>query len=265
LRNARLPKIRFDFDATENHSKATQSIKEHMMKSINIRAVIPLMTVVLLGASMASEAADTILERRDVAAFDRVVVRAIGDLHIEQGDKEGLIVQAEPRAVTKITTVVKGGTLYIEMNGPVKTRERIRYHLTVKRLRGVVSDGCNDILAAGPLRAEDLEVVATGSGAVKIKHLVAETLRVRMTGASDVKVSGTVREQAVTIEGSGEYAAERLDSRRARVVVGGAGHARVSASDELAVEISGAGDVMYFGNPRVRQKTTGVGSVERGA
>jgi hypothetical protein len=88
---------------------------------------------------------------------------------------------------------------------------------------------------------------------------------VRLTGATDGSVAGAVREQSIAIEGSGDYRAERLASERARIVISGSGSARVSAAAGARGGDLGAGEVACLGEPRVRQRITGAGSVERAA
>jgi hypothetical protein len=202
-------------------------------------------------------------EQRAVSGFDRIVFHTVGELHIVQGDREALLIEAEPRVIPKVTTIVKDGALHIDLVGNVSTQQPLRYHLTVKRLRGIVSEASGEINASR-IQTDRLDVVLAGSGPLKIADLAAETFQVRVTGSADVSISGVVRGQSVAIEGSGEYAADRLMSRLARIVITGSGSARVSAAEELTVEIAGSGTVTYIGNPRVRQQITGAGSVERG-
>lgn len=219
--------------------------------------------VAALTCAVAVAGAETGRERREVAGFDQVVLRTVGDLYLEQGDSEALIVEAEPSVLPKVTAVVKGGALYIDLTGNVSTQQPLRYHLRVKRLRGIASEASGEI-SVGRLQTDQLDVLLSGSGTLKVAGLAARRLRVRMTGSTQVSVAGTVHEQLVSMEGSGEYEAQRLSSRIAQVVIGGSGRARVNASEQLAVDISGSGTVTYFGNPDVQQRVRGAGSVERG-
>src|SRR5262245_29326508 len=217
-----------------------------------------------LASSLGAHGAGTISERREVSGFDRVVLRAVGELQIEQGDREGLVVEAEPRVLPKIETVVKSGTLYIDVTGSFSTQEPLRYRLSVKRLHGIASEASGRI-AIGRLQTDELDAAMAGSGTLRIARVEARTIRVRVSGAANVSAAGTVNDQSIVIEGAGEYEAERLTSERARALVSDSGSARLSASEELVADVSGSGAVAYVGNPRVTQKITGAGSVRRAA
>ena len=65
------------------------------------------------------------------------------------------------------------------------------------------------------------------------------------------------------VDVAGDYRAEDLDSREARVSLSGLGSAFVRVRDHLDVTISGAGSVKYVGSPTVEKQVTGVGRVER--
>jgi hypothetical protein len=58
-----------------------------------------------------------------------------------------------------------------------------------------------------------------------------------------------VRAQSVAIEGSGDHRAERLASEKAQATISGSGGVRVNAREELAVDLSGSGEVPYLGVP----------------
>ena len=76
-------------------------------------------------------------------------------------------------------------------------------------------------------------------------------------------LSGTVDSQVVTVNGSGDYDGENLQSRTAKIAVDGAGDAVVRVSSGLDVTIRGVGSVEYIGNPQVSQSIQGAGSVEQ--
>jgi Putative auto-transporter adhesin, head GIN domain len=231
---------------------------------LGLRPFLRATAIAALAFPLGAHAADAIRENRDVSGFDRIVLRAVGDLQIEQGDGEALAVEAEPRLLPKIVTTVKAGTLYIDVVGSVSTQQPLRYHLRIKRLQSIVSEAGGSI-RVGRLQTDHLAIGMAGSGTLGIARLEARSVQVRVSGAAEVSLAGAVRAQSVAIEGSGDYRAERLASERAQVAISGAGEARVNVKEELVVDLSGSSDVTYLGDPRVRQKITGAGSVRRGA
>jgi hypothetical protein len=65
----------------------------------------------------------------------------------------------------------------------------------------------------------------------------------------------------LTIAGSGQVWAARLESRRARITLQGSGQATVWAKDDLNATIAGSGRIAYYGKPQLSQTIAGSGSV----
>ncbi len=86
-------------------------------------------------------------------------------------------------------------------------------------------------------------------------------MTITIGGTGTVKISGETDSQAVFVTGSGEYRAEDLRSKEAKVAVAGAGSAVVKASDSLDAKVSGAGSVEYIGDPTVDQDVSEAGRV----
>ncbi|WP_256856763.1 GIN domain-containing protein, partial [Variovorax sp. KK3] len=71
------------------------------------------------------------------------------------------------------------------------------------------------------------------------------------------------RDGRLAITGMGRYAAPRLASERAEVVIDGNGEAQLAASRALAVRISGVGHVRYLGEPAITRDVRGIGTIEK--
>jgi hypothetical protein len=214
----------------------------------------------LVGQSGHAVAAPTIRQPRAVAGFDRVVLRSVGELTVRQAEHEALTVDAEARLMAQISTTVKDGTLYLETTGTVQTEEPIRFELTVRTLRAIVAEGSGDVRLNG-LRGPAVKLAAAGSGGIDARDLQVGELEVLISGSGRVATDGSARSQSVLISGAADYRGERLRSRAARVTISGAGEATVDARDNLNVRISGSGDVVYAGSPRILQDVSGAGTV----
>jgi hypothetical protein len=116
---------------------------------------------------------------------------------------------------------------------------------------------------ADTLRADDLRVDVAGASSLKIGDLQANRLWLDGSGAISADIAGKVGTQLVDLSGAGSYRAGALVSDKADVRVSGAGKAIVNAASLLKVDISGAGVVEYFGDPKIEQQISGVGKVRR--
>ena len=183
-------------------------------------------------------------ESRNVSGFEKVQLRGIGNLSIQQTDNESLTVGAGEDIVPKIRTEVVNNRLIIgpKSNTSVLTTEPITYKLTVKDL-------------------DALEV--SGSGNVEAEGIDTDRLAVTISGAGDVKISGKADKQEINISGFGNYQAKDLESKEVKVNILGSGSAIVNVSEQLDAKISGSGSVEYIGNPTVKQDVSGAGRVNK--
>jgi hypothetical protein len=63
--------------------------------------------------------------------------------------------------------------------------------------------------------------------------------------------------------GASHLKAEGLAAKRGKVHCEGVGNAAVTVSEQLDASADGASSVSYGGSPKVKQKTSGVGSVTK--
>ena len=239
--------------------------REMPERTVSINLVYRTVGVVLVSVfAAAAGAAEMAKETRVVSDFDRVVLRAVGDLTIEQGEEEKLVVEAEKNVLPKLASQVRSGVLYLDVTpGKLSTEYPIRYYLTVKRLSRIASEGSGQV-SAGKLTVPSLELELSGSGSVSVTSITAKDLTVKLGGSADVNIAGgTVTTQRISIDGAGDYAAPRLESAHAAVSIDGSGDVVLNARDTLSVEINGSGDVHYHGNPALSRAIAGAGSVTR--
>jgi len=203
-------------------------------------------------------------ETRAARDFDRVALSGIGTLTIEQGEEEGLRIEAEDNLMPYVETEVVGRqlTIGIQPRANLRPTKPIRYSLSVRDLERIEVSGSGDVRAAD-LQASDLTIVISGAGDADLPGLSADRLTVRLSGAGDLTVTGQVDDQVVHIDGAGTYTARDLASQVAEVDVSGSGSATVRVSERLETTVSGSGSVRYIGDPVVEESVSGAGSVRQ--
>jgi hypothetical protein len=181
-------------------------------------------------------------ETRQVSGFTKIDLSGTGEVTIEQGGTEALIVEADDNVLPALTSKVSDSTLKLDKKPgtTLRTKNPIRYRVTVKELTG-------------------LEV--SGSGTVQARGVTLQTLRVDISGAGAVILSGSAVEQDIQVSGSGRYEAAELPSQKVTAEISGSGQVNVAVSRELKIDISGSGTVTYSGDPSVQQDVSGSGRV----
>lgn len=224
-------------------------------------------------------------EMRDVSGINGVDLATLGDLTIEVGDTESLLIEAEENLMPYIETKMRNGMLRIQIQdgANLRTTKPVRYYLTVTGLDTISISSSGDIhapdlaaerfsivvassgdLVMGDLETDGLDVKVSSSGNVTIGELNANSLEVDIGSSGNVDIAGgTAKTQNITINSSGRYTAEGLTTDRADVRLNSSGSARIWVREQLTARLNSSGDLIYRGDPEVDATTKSSGNVIR--
>ena len=209
-----------------------------------------------------------VTETRDVKDFDEVALQGRGDIILEQGEVESVIVEADEALMPHVKAEVEGRRLVLGLEHwwdhllhPVAPLHFRVSAVTVNR----VSISGSGSVKAGPLQSEDLHLDISGSGEMALAQLTARAVSLGVSGAGKLTASGETESVAVRISGSGNVQTGELAAQAAEVRISGSGNVKVNAAQTLDVHISGSGSVIYRGQPQVSQRISGSGSIEHAA
>jgi len=196
-------------------------------------------------------------------AFDRLELGGSARVVVVQGDRDQAFIAGDDEAQKGVEVQLADRQLVIRPTGGWKIwrNGKLFVQVEMRELRQLSVSGASDVLAPGPLRADQLKLSISGAGNVRLDQLEARQLLFTISGAGDGQLGGHVDEMALQISGKGKVVADRLQAQRARVNVSGIGNVVVWVTDELSAHISGVGSVDYFGNPAVQRSVSGMGSI----
>lgn len=201
----------------------------------------------------------------ELAPFSQLDFHGIGHVHIQEGDTPSCKIEAHTRIMPYIVTQVVNNTLVIRYRHlsifPPIDIGPINFYVTVNGLRKIRANGAGSIHCPH-LASDQFDLVFRGAGAASLT-LDAVDINTSISGASRVQLAGKATRQSVEINGAGACLAEDLQSQWCRVSVNGAGKAKVSVAEHLDATISGAGRVLYRGNPTIQQRVSGAGAISR--
>ena len=202
--------------------------------------LLPLLVLTACNEDTIKGSGNVTTENRPVGKFTAIRLSGIGQLSIERGEAESLTVTVDDNLAPLFTSEVKDGTLYLSVVSGKRPSRTAVYKATVSDLR-------------------DVEV--RGAGSVEASKLDGETLSISISGAGSAKAAGRADNLTLSISGAGSLNAAELKTRRAKVVVSGAGDVTVNASDALDARVSGAGAIRYIGSPKLTSQVSGAGSI----
>jgi hypothetical protein len=248
------------------------SKRDHRLREVAVKTLlIAVATICMTLATSGGYAADVLIETRAVASFSRIEVEGQAEITLRQGRTEAVTMEATGQGLKQIRTDVRGRTLRISMDdqghwwqwmtsGSATRTPRITIDLI--QLERIEAAGAVNI-TADSLKANELRLEFAGACKLKIGDLQATKLRLDGAGAIKAEIAGKVAEQSIDLSGAGSYLAVDLISDNVAVQVSGAGKAIVNARTLLKADVSGAGLVEYAGNPRLEQEISGIGKIRR--
>ncbi len=203
----------------------------------------------------------TAQQTRAVGDFTGIKAGDAYEIKITQSDANIVKVNAPESAQGQIKTEVKDGILVISTEGNIKDDDGISIAISIKSLSSLDVSGAADVKSENQLTCDKLNITTNGAGDIHL-DLKATDIKADISGAGDLTLKGTAQMLDVTVSGAGNLKAANLETLKIKAKVSGAGDAKVNAVQGLDADVSGAGSIIYKGNPTDRNvNISGAGSV----
>ncbi|MGI6479538.1 MAG: head GIN domain-containing protein [Salinivirgaceae bacterium] len=125
---------------------------------------------------------------------------------------------------------------------------------------GRFSGSCNSKIRF--LSATEIFVNASGSSDVVLHDIDAEQCQITLTGSSDAYLSGKSKCLKLSSSGSSDVIAKGLVSQICEASFSGSSDGNVYVTDNLNISVSGASDIVCYGNPQnVKKSVSKAGSL----
>lgn len=90
-----------------------------------------------------------------------------------------------------------------------------------------------------------------------------EDVELNIKGAGSIKLSGEAKNTDISIKGGANIDGLDLKTDKAIIHIEGAGNVSINASDVLDASLKGVGQILYKGNPKLRDSIDGLGKIEK--
>jgi len=211
---------------------------------------VSLLALILAAAAAASAQEERRSESRAVSGFTGVDIGGAMDATIEVGGGYEVRIEARADVLSKIVTEVRNGVLVVkhdkslmEKSGLGKKRGKVNVYVSLPSL-------------------EDLDI--SGASNAKVSGVNSDSIRIDISGASDVTIGGYVRTADIDISGASDLEAIGLTTDTAEIDASGASSVKLSVTSSIRADASGASSVCYAGSPTVQIDTSGASSVKGG-
>lgn len=109
--------------------------------------------------------------------------------------------------------------------------------------------GSGRIFFEDSVHSSALAIKISGSGGVSLQGVKAEKTTALILGSGSIKASGTTKEISAEVRGAGSISAQQIVSETGTCDIVGSGKIYIHANSVLDASVSGAGAVIYTGNP----------------
>ena len=148
-------------------------------------------------------------------------------------------------------------------NVNLRSSSSIKVYVAGPDFKRFEASGACDIISENRVNSsEGIAIDLSGASNVNL-DLKAPKVSVDLSGAGSIKLKGETKDLSVDGSGSTEIRCFDLLAENVKVEISGAGDADVYASVKLDVQVSGAGTVRYKGSPSINQNISGAGSVKK--
>jgi preprotein translocase subunit SecG len=239
----------------EQVSKQSKIISK---KNKTMKRITAILTGIILIGSLNLHA--QISQERQVGDFTGIHQSTSADVFISNGDRNMVTVKADEHAIDKLTTKVKNGILYIEVEGSIRNARTLEVYITMKRIDYIKNSGSGNIRCSGGIPGNDVKISINGSGDLEA-NLEANNMEINISGSGDVELLGVRGDFNLSVSGSGDVEAGELQLENCKVSIQGSGDVRLKgATANLLVKQNGSGDVNAYGLKAVAVDVNNSGS-----
>ena len=200
-------------------------------------------------------------DRSTKESFTEIKVSNGLELHLYQGSKNKIIVDADENLQDIIITEVNNGVLEIYSEKSIWRAKSKKIFVTIKNLESVTATSGADVYAKETIKVDDIRVSSTSGADINIS-VDANTVETSSTSGSDIEISGVSNKHISSATSGASIDAYDLHSKIVIVKVTSGADINVYASESLDAKATSGGDIDFKGNPKnVNKKSSSGGDI----
>jgi len=222
---------------------------------------ILLSSILFLSFGQITIAGDTAREVRKVSTFNILKINGKFNIVLTQGDANALTVSGDKNAVAAVTSQNTGVALNITMKD---TTTVANLYITFKDILQISIVGNCKISSSKEIKTDDLKLILDGNagGALDVKTKV---LTFTCTTDKNFTLIGKADKCTAKVEDDGAIDMSQFKADDLTLEYASDTDIKIYAHPTLHVKMAGAGNLTYYGNPKVKVFTVnGTGNPTEG-
>jgi len=197
-----------------------------------------------------------------VEEFNAIKASGALDIIIRQDGNYKAMVKADENLHEYIEVYVRNGTLHLNTTRNIRNARAKEVYLSVGDLEDIDLSGATEVKSVGTLKANKLKLECSGASELDLE-LEVEDLRSSLSGASQITLKGMAKEVDIQASGASELEWFEFEIEELSLEASGACDAEVFVTKSLKVELSGASELEYKGQPKLEKSAiSGASSIE---
>ena len=182
-------------------------------------------------------------ETREIEQFSKIEVAGAFSVDVTVGESTSLKIETDDNLLKYVRTRTHGDKLIIDTKKDISPKSKLKVTISTQELTSIDASGANSL---------------------NVKGISTEKFYVDLSGACSADLEGCVDNLTIDISGAGSCDARELIAVNVKVDLSGASNADVYASESLDADISGVGNLDFYGDPKnVKSDVSGIGSIDR--
>lgn len=208
----------------------------------------------------------TKVSTKEVSAFDKVDVSGAIDVIVNIGNKSEVVIEADSAIMPYIVTEVKDRELRIYNKGIIGSfnfkNNKIVVTITTPSILELESSGACDV-TINDLKTDMFKVSLSGACDL-IGSFECNVLDFESSGSSDSKLRGKVKNCNIELSGACDIKALDLEVDSLKIEGSGSSNVEITVQNSLDVELSGASELRYKGEPKyIKTDMSGVSNLTK--
>lgn len=202
---------------------------------------------------------------RDLPAFHAVKISGGIDLLMSKGTDQAVAISVERGSNEDVVTEVKDSVLYIHPRSGLKrfsSKTKMKAYVSYIILKKIDASGAVDVRFADIVQQERVAITLTGASSLKATINIPRLI-INLSGASEVVLEGNTDDLKLVCSGASDFKSYNLNAKRSDVELSGASDARITVSDVLSANVSGASDLSFKGTPKTTLRSSGASSISQ--
>ncbi|MFV0598434.1 MAG: head GIN domain-containing protein [Bacteroidales bacterium] len=208
----------------------------------------------------------TKVSTKEVSAFDKVDVSGAIDVIVNVGNKSEVVIEADSAIMPYVVTEVKDRELRIYNKDIIGfynfKNNKILVTITTPSILELESSGACDV-TINDLKTDMFKVSLSGACDL-IGSFECNVLDFESSGSSDSKLRGKVKNCNIELSGACDIKALDLEVDSLKIEGSGSSNVEITVQNSLDVELSGASELRYKGEPKyIKTDMSGVSNLTK--